>query len=57
MRLAPKMTIGAMLSNATKDGAMWESFPMNGAPTNDDAFQAKCELEFCTLDVIQNSHE
>jgi hypothetical protein len=37
MRLAPKMTIGAMLSNATKDGAMWESFPMNGAPTNDDA--------------------
>jgi hypothetical protein len=50
MVLAPKMTIGAMLSNATNDGAMWESFPMNAAPTNDDA-------EFCTLDVIQNGHE
>jgi len=31
------MTIGAMLSNATNDGAMWESNPMNGAPENDDA--------------------
>ena len=41
----------------SNDGAMWESFPMNGAPQNDVAFCAKCELEFCTMDVNQNGHE